>query len=100
MKEETVLQNKIRVALSSYGIVLRLNGGVFKTHDDRYIKIGAVGVPDLLFIGDGFIAFIEVKTPKGVVSKEQQNFINKVKILGHKAGVARSVADAVKIINN
>lgn len=96
---ETDIQNKIRVALSDYGIVLRLNNGNYKTLDGRHIKSGLPpGTSDLLFIGNGQIAFIEVKTPKGKVSPEQLMFIERIKELGHKAGIARSVEEAINII--
>lgn len=96
---ETDLQSLIRLELSKHGIVLRLNVGTFKTQDGRYISSGLPpGTSDLLFIGKGFIAFIEVKTPTGKVEDDQEKFIQRVISLGHRAGVARSVEDALKII--
>lgn len=96
---ETDLQSLIRMELSKRGIVLRLNVGTFQTPDGRYITSGLPpGTSDLLFIGDGTIAFVEVKTPIGKVSQEQEKFIQRVISLGHRAGVARSVEDAIKII--
>ena len=47
---------------------------------------------------DGQIAFIEVKTPTGVVSQEQTKFIEMMQGYGYRAGIARSVEDALKII--
>lgn len=97
---ETDIQNSIRAALSEYGIVLRLNVGVFTTEDGRRISTGLPkGTSDLLFIGQKYIAFIEVKTATGRPTKDQLNFIAAIQKLGHRAGIARSVEDAIKIIN-
>lgn len=96
---EHEIQNKIRVALSKHGIVLRLNVGTFFTKDGRRINSGLPkGTSDLLFIGWKKIAFIEVKNEKGKASPEQLRFIECVKNLGHSAGVCRSVEDALKLI--
>jgi len=93
------IQDRIRMALSQYGVVLRLNVGQFYTNDGRIIKSGLpVGTSDLLFIGRGYIAFIEVKTPTGRVREEQKRFIARMRELGHRAGIARSVEDALNII--
>lgn len=99
MKPETILQNKIRCELSKYGVVVRMNSGVFLTADGRPVKSGVSGIPDLLFIGKGGItAWIEVKTDKGRPSEEQVNFIKMLRDHGHRAGIARSVADALEIL--
>jgi len=41
---------------------------------------------------------IEVKSPRGRVTEKQQAFINSVLRLGGYAGVARSEAEAIRII--
>ena len=43
-------------------------------------------------------AAVEVKTPKGRVKAEQQQFINHVLSAGGVAGVARSVDEAQKLL--
>ncbi|MFA6930865.1 MAG: VRR-NUC domain-containing protein [Lentisphaeria bacterium] len=89
----------IQIALSDHGVTLRLNVGEFTTKDGRHISSGLPkGTSDLLFIGHGYIAFIEVKTEKGRIRPEQIKFINTMRKLGHRAGVARSIEDALKII--
>lgn len=93
---ETDIQNQIRIKLSDYGIVIRQNTGNFLTADGRHVKCGMTGLSDLLFIGDGYVAFIEVKKPKGRVRPEQVKFIEAMRKLGHKAGIARSVEDAIQ----
>jgi hypothetical protein len=96
---ETDLQNRIRVALSETGIVIRMNSGVFKTADGRAVKQGIPGMPDLLWLGpDGKTAWIEVKTAKGRVAENQQRFIDRLQHMGHRAGIARSVKEAMEIV--
>lgn len=95
---ETDIQNQIRIALSRYGIVVRLQSGNYKLEDGRRIVCGVKGLSDLLFIGNGKIAFIEVKNINGKPSQEQLNFIAAVKKLGHRAGIAHSVEEALEII--
>jgi hypothetical protein len=99
MPKETDIQNQIRIALSAHGIVFRLNVGNFQTADGRYISSGLPpGTSDLLFIGQGYIAFIEVKTETGRIRPEQINFINHMKSMGHRAGIARNISDALELI--
>lgn len=98
--KEIDIQNQIRIALSNYGIVIRQNTGNFQLADGRRIVCGVKGLSDLLFIGKGFVAFIEVKNENGRVSREQLDFINAVKKLGHRAEVCRSVDDALKLISD
>lgn len=98
MNNETAIQNAIRTALSPYGVVIRQNTGNFTAEDGRHIKCGVTGLSDLLFIGDGYVAFIEVKTPKGRPTQEQLDFIARMKQLNHRAGIARSVQEALELI--
>lgn len=95
---ETDIQNQIRLALSRYGIVIRLQSGNFKLEDGRRIVCGTKGLSDLLFIGTGKVAFIEVKNVNGKLSQEQLNFIAAMRKLGHRAGIAHSVEEALDII--
>ena len=95
---ETDIQNKIRLELSKYGIVVRLQSGNYELKDGRRIVCGVKGLPDLLFIGENKIAFVEVKNINGKPSKEQLNFISAVHKLGHRAGIAHSVEEAHEII--
>jgi len=103
---EHELQNRIRVALSGYGCVFRINAGKFwqgKLRGNILTDLRAVeglpeGFPDLLFIGEnGQVAFIEVKTETGRLRESQKKFISFLRQYGHRAGVARSVEDAINI---
>lgn len=93
------MQSTIRIALSRFGFCIRQQSGNFELVDGRRLVCGIKGLSDLLFIGHGYVAFIEVKTATGRPSKEQLHFIETVRKMGHRAGVARSVDDALKIIN-
>lgn len=112
MKEHEV-QDRIRVALSGLeGIVLRLNSGsawggkLVDTPEygpviinPRKIALCPEGTPDLLYIGpEGKVAWVEVKDAKGKAREAQERFINLMHRLGHKAGIARSPADALNIV--
>lgn len=99
-KQETKLQNQIRVQLCERGggICIRQNSGTFYTADARPVKIGFPGLSDLLYIApNGVVSFIEVKIHPNRPTPEQVRFIQAVQQLGHRAGVAYSVDDALKI---
>ena len=101
MTEEHAIQNAIRIALSEHATVFRANVGSGATYDGRHFETGLPkGFSDLFGFrhSDGRIFFIEVKTPTGRLSKEQANFIQQMQNYGAIAGVARSVEDALKII--
>lgn len=113
MREHTI-QDLIRLELSKHGLVLRLNSGKayggtriwdnkygYILKDIRPIALCSKGTPDLLFIGtNGQVAFIEVKDDKGRVREEQKRFLAMMQQYGYKAGLARSVEDALKIIGD
>jgi hypothetical protein len=119
MTEEHSLQNKIRLALSATGrcTFFRVNAGRAwigsrvdqlpdgskLITDPRPFNSGVpAGFSDLvgftIIEGKAIFTAIEVKAPKGRVTKEQQDFIDFVKKQGGLAGVARSVEEALDII--
>lgn len=101
MTEEHAIQNAIRIALSEYATVFRANVGSGVTYDGRHFETGLPnGFSDLFGFrhSDGKIFFIEVKTSSGRLSKDQKNFLEKMRNYGAIAGVARSVDDALSII--
>lgn len=112
-KSEHNIQNEIRLALSQYGICLRLNSGKayggnrvwdnrrqqYILTDLRTIALCPKGTADLVFFGaDGTTAFIECKDNKGRAREDQKRFIEIMTKYGYRCGVARSVEDALKII--
>lgn len=98
-KEETKLQNAIRVALSEYGFVRRNNVGTFLTAYGTPITLGVPGESDLtVFCKGGRTIFLEVKTSAGRQSKLQKHFEEYIKSLGYEYYVVRSVEDALEIV--
>jgi len=67
----------------------------FRTNKNKYVHNG---VSDILGIYKGRLLAVEVKTSKGVVSRAQQIFIDRVIKEGGIAGVARSLQDLEKLI--
>ena len=100
MKEETMLQNKIRVELCKKGcLIFRCNTGQFYTKYGQEIKIGQEGHSDLYGVrDDGKAIFIEVKTERGKARPEQIKFIEAVKNKRALAGFAHSVEEAINIV--
>lgn len=90
--------DSIRAALCAVeGVrVWRNNVGVDTMRGIRY-GLG-VGSPDLVGIAWGRFVGLEVKTPTGRVSKEQTMWLDMVRRFGGVAGVARSVDDAIAIV--
>lgn len=100
MTEMDILRS-IRLALSELGYcVFRINSGKIKTEDGRWFDVGVPkGFSDLLAIKDGKAYFIECKTEHGKPTAEQLNFIKQMQTrYGCRAGIARSVEDALAIV--
>lgn len=102
MTEEHAIQNAIRIALADSCVIFRINVGSAYMQSGNYFKTGVPkGFPDLFGYRkkDGKAVFIEVKTEKGRVSKEQMRFIEKMLADGAIAGICRSTEDALKLVN-
>lgn len=98
---EHEIQNKIRTETTDIAVLFRANVGSGLTYDGRHLSTGLPkGFSDLFGfrIPDGKAVFIEVKSLSGTVRPEQSNFIEKMRLYGALAGVARSVKDARDII--
>ena len=111
---ETTLQQHIRLALGTRTDLrlFRNNTGTLPDpRTGRPVQFGlARGSADLIglrtvtitpdMVGQQVAVFtsIEVKTPKGRPTAEQQNWLNMVRSLGGIAGIARSVRDANEIL--
>jgi len=112
--DETTLQQQIRLALGTRPDLrlFRNNTGTLPDpRTGRPVQFGlARGSADLIglrtvtitpdMVGQQVAVFtsIEVKTPKGRPTAEQQNWLNMVRSLGGIAGIARSVRDANEIL--
>lgn len=111
---ETDLQQRIRLALGTHPL-LRLfrnnSGSLPDPRTGRYVQFGVaspggsdligwrsiVVTPDMVGHRVAVFTAIEVKTSSGRATPAQRNFIHTVTQAGGFAGIARSVADAVKI---
>lgn len=108
MASEQTIQQQIRLALSRGPVRLfRNNTGTLRDQRGRPVTFGlAKGSADLIgwttrtitpdMVGQQVAVFtsIEVKTPTGRISPEQQAWLRAVQTAGGIAGIARSVEDA------
>ena len=99
---EKEIQNAIREALSYMCKVYNITTGTFKVagKPPRFIQTFPKGTPDLMGFRkkDGKMFFIEVKNAKGKLSPEQEEFARYIQGFPVLYGVARSVADALRIV--
>ena len=101
MTPEHKIQDEIRIALSPYCLIFRINVGKLRTPDGRFITTGVPkGFSDLFGFrkSDGKAIFIEVKTLKGKPTQEQMHFLDTMQKNGAIAGICRSVQDAINLI--
>lgn len=100
--KESDLMRQIMLETSAAGhLVFRANVGLFYTADRRPVPSGLPnGFSDLFGSrrGDAKSFYIEVKTATGRVSPAQTAFIEAMKKRGCIAGVARSIEDALLIL--
>ena len=95
---ESQLVYQIMQELGRHGAIFRCNAGRFYTKSGQAVSGLPKGFSDVLFVGsDGIACFIEVKAQGNKASPEQAQFIERMKSLGARAGVAYSVTDAVEI---
>lgn len=80
---------------------VRINSGAYKTPDGRFIRFGFPGCPDILGqMCDGRILMIECKSESGQLTAEQKAVLANVIKHGGCAGMARCVADAIRIVES
>ena len=95
---ESQLIYKVMQELGKHGAVYRCNSGSVKMPNGSWFKAMPKGFADvMLILPTGQACFVECKTDKGKLSEEQERFINKMRILNARAGVARSVNEALQI---
>lgn len=98
---ETDIMNQIRVALSPYCVVFRMNVGLCFTKDGRPMRTGVpVGFSDLFGHrkSDGRAFYIEVKTKTGRASANQMRFLEQMLADGAIAGICRSPEEAMNLL--
>lgn len=117
---ESKIQNQIRCALSKFGAVFRTNSGQFWQGSRMTLKQASslygpetlvlvnlrsvdglpAGFSDLLLVAPDKVAFIETKNEVGRLRPDQKNFLERMHSMGYAAGVARSVDEAVRLIES
>lgn len=102
MTAEHKIQNDIRVAVSEHGDkIFRANVGKVKMDSGRWFDTGLPsGFPDLFGFrkSDGKMFFIECKNETGRLREDQKQFAIFLKNFPVLYGVARSVEDAIRIV--
>jgi hypothetical protein len=84
--------------LGKHGAVYRCNSGSVKLPNGKRFNGMPKGFADVMFIrADGIACFVECKTDAGRLSDEQERFIARMIGLHARAGVARSVMEAMSI---
>ena len=95
---ESRLLYEIMHELGKHGAVFRTNSGSIKLPSGKYFRAMPEGFSDVLFIHPvNGACFVEVKTGKGKPTEKQTAFIEKMRSLNCRAGVARSVSEALTI---
>ena len=112
-KSEKQIQHDIHTGLTGDTHLFRNNVGTARTATGSVVKFGLCkGSSDLIgwttieitpeMVGRTVAVFtaIEVKSATGRASKEQKNFIKSIHRCGGIAGVARSLDDAVNVVES
>lgn len=107
MTQEHALMNQIRIECGKRQyMVIRMNvfkgDMLMKNGDVRHIQSGIPdGFPDLMVLkNNGEVCFIETKIKPRKPTERQFLMINLLKKHGFKAGVAYSLDEALKILDN
>lgn len=100
MNKETILQNKIIVALCERGcFAVNHTVGKFYTEYGERIKIGNNGEADVWgHRPDGMAFYVEVKLPGEKPRKDQLEFLEAMRNSGAIAGWATSIPEAINIV--
>lgn len=100
MNRETVLQNKIIVALCEIGCyAVNHTVGLFYSRNGVPIHVGVHGEADIWgHRPDGKAFYIEVKLQGETPRDDQKQFIKAMRESGAIAGVAHSIEEAYEII--
>ena len=103
MNPETVLQNKILVALNERGhYAANHTVGQFYTKYGGVVHVGTPGEADIYGHRgtDGKAYYLEVKLPGEKPRKNQRDFIKAMRESGAIAGWCTSVEDAIRIVED
>jgi hypothetical protein len=103
---ESVIQNEVCEHLTRKGhFFWRQNNTPIaqKGSDGRYFfrkmsKYSKKGVPDIILLSDGgYVVFLEIKRPSGLLSKDQKIFAEECKKVGAEYHTIRRLSDLIEI---
>lgn len=102
MTPEHNLGQSIRIWCGERGyLAWHCNVGTFLTTDGRYVPSGLPrGFSDLLILTPHGACFVETKIHPRKPTQAQLDFIQAVRKLGYRAGVAYTLDEAIAIIEN
>jgi Holliday junction resolvase len=83
---EAILTRSVRQLLNAAGVFHWKNHGGLGS---------APGLPDICAVHNGRMVAIELKAPRGVVSPQQQQFIDRINEAGGLAFVARTIDEVI-----
>ena len=91
---------RINAGTAWQGVVIEHTRDRLVLAHPRAVRLAAPGVSDLIgWASGGRFAAVEVKTSRGRATQEQLAFLELVQRSGGVAGIARSVADADRILS-
>ena len=97
-RNESQLLNDVMREIGKHGAVFRTNSGSVRLANGKSFRGLPKGFADCMLVRPGgTIAFVECKVKPNKPTPEQITFIEKMRSLGCRAGVAYSVDDALKI---
>lgn len=95
---ESRLLYEVMQELGKHGAVYRCNSGSVKLPSGKYFRAMPEGFADVLFIrADGVACFVETKVKPNKPTAKQTAFIEKMRGLNCRAGIAYSVGEAMLI---
>ena len=97
---QTLFRSRARIMCPAVRLVAVPNGGKRSQWAAGQAKREglAKGFPDLIALAPGKVAFLEMKSAKGVVSVEQGEWIDQLHGMGFPVGVFRDADDAIEFL--
>jgi len=101
-KPEAAALKEVLLALTAHSAVAwceRMNSGAAKI-GNRFVRFGWKGCPDVLGqLKDGRLLGVEVKAGKGRLRPEQAIFLERIRLAGGVAFMARNCLDVMRELN-
>ena len=95
---ESRLVYEIMQEIGKHGAVFRTNSGYVRLPNGKFFKGLPEGFADIMLIRrDGVVCFIECKVKPNKATDKQEAFIEKMRRMNCRAGVAYSVEEALEI---